>query len=214
MNPQFQQASFIPKKPLARSGKRRKGMSGKSVGIINGIALFVFVLALGASIAVFFYERNLNGKVASLEQKLTGAVEQLDLSFVEEVKLLDARLRVAEELLGDHIAASAVFRLLQEITLHRVQLTDVAITPSGAGAEAPTVTLTGRTSTFATLALQAEEIRSHSDITEATFDNIGLSEGGDVTFSASLTLDEKLIQYRTLFAPLEEATSTATSTPL
>ena len=205
MNPQFQQASFIPKRPLARSGQSRRRFSKHGTGALHVIGLTLFFIAVAGTIGVFAYDRYLKNHITNLEQELEVATQIPDIAFVEEVKLFDIRLRTANELVTNHIAVSEVLRLLQEVTLHRVQFTNMKFDATKKDADA-VVSLEGVASTFATLSLQADEMKMHKDINEATFSNVKLTEDGNVSFSVKLAIDPEVIRYRRLFE--EEAETT------
>lgn len=195
MSPQFQQASFIPKKPLNRTPnasirKRRR------VNVFSTIAILLFVIAVLGSIGVFAYGIMLERSIEEKRVALEIASERVDDTFADEAKQTHAQLSTLKDQLDTHIAASALFALLESMTLRSVQLTSFSFEGGGSFS----VSVSGTARDFSSLSLQADEFSENELVTESTLSNIALTETGSVTFDVGFAVDPGVVRYSNAFS--------------
>lgn len=232
-------SSFIPKKPLARSRSAATGDPSKSVFFKLAVAVF-FLCILGVA-GVFGYSVLLDRQIESMRGELEEAAAALESSEIDEVKLLDRRLELAERVVGDHRVIARVFDNLSEETLKTVRFTsfelagetqeasaresveafldeDAETSAPSPATESPetvvTLGLGGEAQTFATVALQAEQFRASEFFQNVQFSNLELSEeSGLVTFSVSAQVNPDRINYLKVLNELEETSEQGEEVP-
>ncbi len=189
MDPQTQ-ASFIPKKPLTVG--THSGV-GAGLGLFYLISIFIFVLSLVAAGASFAYTQYLKSALASKAHSLELAQGAYEPGAIQDLIRLDQRIVNAKALLARHIAPSAVFSLLSDETLEKVQFTTFDYEP--ADAEAAHIQLGGVADSFATLALQSDQFGASKALSDVVFSSIAVNSSGRVTFSVSATVDPSVLLY-------------------
>ena len=112
--------SFIPKKPL-EGGSAYHQPGG--MGFLFFIALVIFLASVVAAGGVFGWEKVTVGSISSKSDSLEKAEGAFDLSTVEDLIRMSARLDSASSLLASHVAPSAIFAFLSQHALQRVQFT-------------------------------------------------------------------------------------------
>jgi hypothetical protein len=195
--------SFIAKQSLAPNS--RPGLQpGGVVLMIAWILLFLSLAVFGGTLA---YRSLLTQEIkapcaptsAGSEVQKCGLVasvgreeKNLDRNTIVLLQRADAKLRLADQLLAQHVDILPVFRLLEEITLPSVSYTKFSYTPNA-------LALEGRALSYEDLAVQSEKYAADKErVKNAIFSDINLdSTRGDVVFKLALTLDPKLVEYTT-----------------
>ncbi len=188
MDPQVS-ASFIPKKPLAES-RPRSGMSG----LFFLLALLIFIASLIAAGGAFLYGRYLGVSLESKKASLAKYQQAYDLPTIQTLVRFDSRINEAQKVLKNHLAPSAIFTFLAQQTLEKVQFNDFNYTV-GTSDHGATIQMTGVTDSFATIALQSDQLGSSKALKDIIFSNIAIQDTGKVSFSVSATIDPALILY-------------------
>mgnify|MGYP007077386413 CR=1 FL=1 len=189
-------SSFIPTDTV-RSGP--SGPSYRSGGfdllLLGGIILFVASVAL--AIGVFLYLQFEQASLASKSEQLQRAQEAFEPALIAELTRLDDRMIAAETILGQHIAPSELFRILEDLTLETISLTSLNFQAnSGSGME---MNLTGIARSVNSIALQADLFGKHVAITSPIFSNINRDETG-VLFDVAATLNPVALRYSNVFS--------------
>jgi hypothetical protein len=188
MDPQAQ-SSFIPKKPL--TGTPRSGRN--AFGLIYLIAVFIFVISLLAAGGAFAYVSYLQSSLVAKQRSLELAKGAYEPASIEDLIRLDRRINNAKSLLSRHIAPTAIFGLLEEDTLQKVQFTNFNyITDDQNGA---TIELDGIADSFATVALQSDEFGASKALNEVVFSNIEVQANGRITFSVRASVNPDIMLY-------------------
>ncbi len=209
MDPQVG-ASFIPKKSLAPSGGRGGG------GLFYLVAIFIFVVSLVAAGAAFAYTQYLKSDLARKTHSLELAQGAYEPGSIQDLVRLDQRIIHAKTLLSQHIAPSAVFALLANETLEKVQLNDFSFTFEE---DSASIKLGGVADSFSTVALQSDQFGASRALSNVVFSNITVVSGGYVTFSVEANIDPSILRYSSVLSgtPLDTSTpaptESATTTP-
>ncbi len=113
------QSSFIPHDAGQPQQVRRKGAGGiGDLFLILGIVALAASAALGA--AVFLYMQYLQSTVNSDIAQLKKAEQEFQPALVQQLTRLDDRMNAAQTLLTSHLAPSALFDVLNQVTLQTI----------------------------------------------------------------------------------------------
>lgn len=193
--------SFIPKKTLNKPiyiGHKF------SFFLIIGIASFIISgLLFGGA---YFYKKALEQSIGAMEDSLKKAEDRLDMSFILEVRDLDAKIKIAEGILNNHKQLSGVFEFLEQSTLQNVRFSDfrfsyiespIASSSKNPKTEpTPTLSLKGTTVGYTDLALQSREFLKSSFVKNVSFSNLILKEKGEVDFDVLIVFDPSHFIYQ------------------
>jgi hypothetical protein len=188
MDPQVS-ASFIPKKPLAESRPR-----GGSSGLLFLLALLIFIASIISAGGAFLYGRYLGVSLDAKKDSLAKYQQAYDLPTIQALVRFDSRINEANKVLKSHLAPSAIFAFLSQQTLEKVQFSEFTYTV-GATDQSAEIEMMGVTDSFATIALQSDQLGGSKALKDIIFSNITIQEGGKVAFSVSATVDPALILY-------------------
>ena len=190
------QNTFIPHdvSQPAVSGHRR------SVGLTDLVMLVAIVLLI-ASVAlaagVFLYGQYLDTSSKSKVNQLKTAKAQFDPALIQEFSRLDDRMRNADTVLGNHIAPSVFFHMLDANTLSTVSFRSLDFQASSDQGLA--VKMEGVARSVNSIALQADFFSKVGIITSPIFSNVDRQPDG-VHFSFSAMVVPSAIRYAQLVA--------------
>lgn len=213
MEPKFK-TSFIPKTPMAESGPKKKKGGGKSslMGLVTLITLIIFLAAIALGVGVFLYQQFLEQSIESKSQSLERARAAFEPAVIEELARLDKRIDVAQTLLANHTAPSALFAFLEDNTLQTIQFTDFRFSILEGGQAS--VSTSGVAASFSAVVLQSDVFSQSRAIRNPIFSNLNLNQEGDVVFEFSAEVDPSLISYsETLGARPQPAPTSGTTSP-
>lgn len=137
----------------------------------------------------FYLKKAIAAKSAELEQERAAFAPAL----IEELRRLDSRFKVAQDLLNAHTAPTQLFDLLSRVTVKTVELDILSYQMNDDGDIA--VILDGTARNFASLALQSEEFNKESAIREPVFSNFSLDDFGNVLFQAEISVNPLALSY-------------------
>src|SRR3989344_162937 len=112
-------SSFIPHDATVARSAKPVGRTGFADLLIL-IAIVFLVASLALAAGVFLYLQFLQTSSASKLAQLDRAKQAFEPSLIQELTRLDDRMRAADQILGDHIAPSVFFHLLESLTLQTV----------------------------------------------------------------------------------------------
>lgn len=186
------QNSFIPDDTVRKEGTKRTagGRGAFDILVLAGVILLVVSIAL--AVAVFLYEQYLQSSLASKRQQLERAQSAFEPALIAELTRLDDRMKAGEDVLSRHIAPSALFAVLEQLTLETVSfknMTFQVVTPSEIN-----ISLNGIARSVNSVALQADLFGRHSAIASPIFSNINREQGG-VTFDVEALVNPNAIRY-------------------
>lgn len=188
MEPQFQ-SSFIPKKPLTSEGVR--GQSGVNLFLI--IALSVFVLAAAGSAGVFLGNRYLTQQLNNDKKVLAHDEEAFDPNTVRQLIKLSNRLLIAKGVLDNHTAPSAIFSLIEKLTIQSIRFKSFDFSFSDeAGAK---LSMRGQAEGFNAIAYQADVFGKNRFVRNPVLTDLTLERDGTVSFNFTSSINPELITY-------------------
>jgi hypothetical protein len=211
---QAPKTSFIPKQTIGVVKTRER----RSFNMVTFLAMVVFMGVLVLSVAVFFYKEYAAANLDVEKRKLADFKQKFDVTAsddIREIRLLEDRFLIAEDLLNEHLSLSRFFEALEERLQSNAQLMVLTYErrPSGEAA----VVLEGRALTFNTVALQERGFAIEPSFVPGTtvFSDVDIASQGTeedpqdyVTFSVSADLDRVELAYRGALVETEIATST------
>ena len=203
------QNTFIPHDVShpAERGRQREGTLMDLVALVS-IVLLVASVALAAG--VFLYEQYLDTSNKSKINQLKIAKAQFDSTLIQEFSRLDDRMREADTVLGNHIAPSVFFHMLEANTLSTVSFRSLDFQASSD--EGMAVKMQGIAQSVNSVALQADFFSKVGIITSPIFSNIDRQQDG-VHFSFSALVNPAAIRYTQLVMAAENAAGNAAPAP-
>jgi hypothetical protein len=186
------QTSFIPKKPMTVPDSN----TGSGINIFLLISIFIFLVAVVASVGVYFWQSslkvNLTAKVAELTK-----LQQEEPTTLDNLIAFDQRLNITDKLLQSHVAVSPVFDYLQENTAQDIRFKSLNF--SYTDANNVTVKMSGVAKNFNAIAGQSDAFNPErsrvSGILNPVFSDFAPTPTGEVNFSLTADLDPELTNY-------------------
>ncbi|MBI2004924.1 PilN domain-containing protein [Patescibacteria group bacterium] len=204
MDPQAT-TSFIPKKPLIGESRR-----GSTFGLLMLACILIFIMSLVAAGATFLYEQYLKSAIISKSNSLSVSQNAFDQGVIQDLVRTDSLIRQSKTLLATHVAPSAIFDLLSNQTLEKVQFNKFEYSVGDSGVAI--IHLDGSADSFSTIALQSDQFGASKVLKDTVFSNINIStETGRVTFSISAGVDPSLTLYSRTVAQTSSAPGATTS---
>lgn len=167
------------------------------------IATIIFVLSLLGAIGVFLYQNYLGKQLESAKTALGSVGNEEDARKIAEIRLYDEKLRIAQNLLDNHVAVSKVFEEIEDSTKETVQFRSLEFVHDP-GFEA-VLTLTGVTEEFSSVALQKMQILEDTIFSEFVLQDISTEKSsesedgrvipGGVSFRVTGVFDREFIKY-------------------
>ncbi len=197
MEPKFN-TSFIPKKSLQADVSGSKGTSKYThrrtiYGPGFFLMLLIFTITVVVALGVFGYTkiliRDIEGKIAKMEEQKNS----FDLNSVNMLTEFDTKIRSAKKILASHVAVSGLFDLLENITLKKVQYTELVY--NGFPNEVPTITVTGVSDGFQNIALQTEQYRKDTSLLNPVVNDLEKKENMTIDFSVDMEADRRLTSF-------------------
>jgi hypothetical protein len=186
------QTSFIPKKPIIEE----RTYSARSVGFFLSISVLVlFVVLLGTG-GLYFYKVFIEKNNSSMKASLDTAQNSFEPSKITELQTLDKRLRVANEILTNHIAVTPIFSMLNAITMHTVRFTKFTYDLGTGQNTQINVKMSGIAVGYRSVALQSDLLAQNKNIINPVFSNLTLDPSGNVLFDLDFSVNPSLVNYK------------------
>jgi len=185
------QPSFIPRemREVSVVGRVRRG---GLADLFILIAVVFLVASVALAVAVFLYQQYLQSSGTSKVDQLERAKTAFEPSLIQELTRVDDRMRAAGEILGGHIAPSALFRMLEATTITTVAFRSLNFEAADAGNLS--VKMDGIADSVNSIALQADLFSKGTMITNPIFSNINRETDG-VHFNLSALVNPAAINY-------------------
>lgn len=180
--------SFVPHSASAPQ-RFRSDITGAFGFLAYSVLGIVFLLAIG----VFSYGRILSADKLSKDKELLAAEAAIDSKTVENFVRLNNRIAASEILLGEHVAFSGLFSLLEKIMPATVRFTTLNLSFDTKGV--PNLKGTGVAKNFNALAAASAAFATDGRIKDAIFSNINVNKDNSVSFSLGATLDRSIITF-------------------
>jgi len=180
--------SFIPKTRIAEPVYRRK-----SFGIGFLISLFLLLASLGLLGGTFLYKKSLqksvNEDIASLEL----VKKSLEPSLIDQLSRLNFSINTAKILIGQHNAASEIFKVISNSTLSNVRFLNFDFKTTGGN---PVVDMKGEADNYTNVAIQAKLFGQSESVSQVSVSNFNLKEGGRVEFNIKIVFKPSVLNYK------------------
>jgi hypothetical protein len=180
--------SFVPKQPVS-TDKRHFSSGGNNVLLI--IATIILGITLAAAAAEFFYLQFLTKAEAAKAAQVINAQKSVSATAVSDFIQLRNRLTAAKGILGQHVALTQFFNLLETITAQNVHFDGVDI--KVADDRSATITMTGQAKDFNSLAAQSKIFANQQYIKSAIFSGISVNKDNSVGFTLNASLDPAIV---------------------
>lgn len=194
-------SSFVPKEVSSAIPVQIKQKHTIRVFSLIGTTM-LFLSALG-SVGVYFYKGFLDDELKGLQASLSEMNNEEDQRKVEEIESYDRELKIASQLLENHIAPSKIFEQLEMLTKETVQFQDLKFSYDP-GFDA-VLEVKGVTDKFASIALQEMEIEEQNPFSDFVVRDINSGKSADATGASSLKQEvsfsikglfkDKILQY-------------------
>lgn len=183
------QTSFIPKKPIIEDTAK----SSTSSGFFVIITILIFVTVVLAYGGLFLYSNILTKNITTKKEQLDRANERFEINRINELKLLDKRLKAGEKVLDKHISISPIFEILQRITMKTVRYTKFSYEVTDKGEI--NVKMNGQALGYRYIALQADLFSKEKNLIDPVFSNLSLDDKSNVNFDLTFAVDPSLVDY-------------------
>jgi len=187
-------SSFIPDKmPAAPSrSSRRSRPASEGANIFVVIAIIVFAVSMALAAGVFLYDKYVITSSEAKSEQLQRERKLLEPATVRELMRLDNRLSAASAILGEHIAPSTLFTILERLTLKSVYFKDLEFSLDES--DGITIRMQGNARTVNGVALQADIFAKSRVIINPIFSNLDIVDDG-VDFEVTATIPKTSLQY-------------------
>ena len=201
--------SFIPQKPISRKVQR----PSRPISLMIAVSFTIFFLTFAVYGGMFFYNNNLEKLIDDKQEDLKSAKEKLDPdNTIEEAQKFQKKIDDIKSILGSHVSASAVFGLLEDITLKSVFFNtfefsmdkEVSIQDSekdaGGTSRRFIVSLDGVAPNYSSVAYQSDvikkEIKENNRIESFSISNVSLNDTGSVLFNLEMSIVPSFLSYK------------------
>ncbi len=197
-------SSFIPQSPVApmRAGRTHSSQGGLNFFVLA--ALVIFVASATLAVGVFLYAQYLSTSAKSKLGQLERAKQAFEPSLIQDLTRLDDRMRAADVILGKHVAPTALFHLLEQLTLQTVSFSTFDFASADDGTQ---LTMQGVAQSVNSIALQADLLSKSGVLSNPIFSNINRQVGG-VRFDFSADVNDQALRYSAVANPLQGGAQT------
>ena len=187
--------SFIPKKPITL--KERDGQ-GEGINIVLFISLVLFFATLIVAGGVYLYGAVLGRQESGLATSIERAKQAVEPELVRNLVRIDSRITSARMILDNHIVISALFQLIEQLTLPSVSFDSFryVVEPDGK----ILIRLDGAAKSYSSVALQSVIFGENTSVENPIFSNLQLNSAGNVTFNFSANINKRLLLYKNTIA--------------
>jgi hypothetical protein len=169
------------------------------------LTFLLFFISVIVAVGLFAYtkviESTIDDKIAQIEK----VQAQFDPAVMKELIRVDTRMRLAQQVLEEHVTVTEYFRLLEQVTVRPVRYESMSFTIPEARASRgrsaapqptdPSVVLAGQARDFKQIALQADEYNDSADIKQPVVAGLNINEADLAVFNVTMNVDPRLISY-------------------
>lgn len=200
------QTSFVPRQqpgnPVVKAPRRER----RRLNLLSFFAIVIFFGSLILSVGVFILKQANAESLVVKQTELSNKRSLFKREDIENVQLLDARIRTAEHLLDRHVSPSKLLAVLETTTQEEIQYVnfDFERRPSGNVG----VKMEGVAPRFNTVARQAQRFSDEKLFRRVIFANLDKPSTSHVSFSVDVDIARDAIAYEASLLVPEEATTT------
>lgn len=189
-------SSFIPTKiSLGERPREEYGSDAFDVMVLLGVIALVVAGTMAAG--VFLYKQFLTNDLSAKKEQLNKAKKAFQPDLVRDLTRLDERISIAEGVLQSHIAPSAFFDVLGQITLKTIQYSDLNYEYTNP--ESLHIKMSGRAASVNGIAYQARIMSTHPAIKNPIFSITGI-EKDSVRFEVELDINPEAVNFASLIS--------------
>jgi hypothetical protein len=186
------QTSFIPKKPMIEN----RTIAPRPISLVTIVSLFVLFTMLVVTGGLYFYKGVVTKSISKMESDLNLAKNRFEPAKIEQLQVLDKRLKSATEILGTHVAISPIFHALELITMKTVRFTKFSYSLSTDQEPKVLVKMNGQAIGYRSIALQSDLFTQNKYFMDPVFSNLSLDDKGNVLFELNFAVDPSFIDYK------------------
>lgn len=191
------QSSFIPKDAGKVAVNPRQTKGGGLGDLIFLIAIVMLILSCALAGAVFLYNQYLVSSSLSKVGQLQTAREAFEPALIQRLTRLDDRMRAADSVLSVHLAPTALFFALSQMTLSTVSFRSLEL--DATDPKKITVKMPGVAQSVNSIALQADLMSKNGIVANPIFSNIS-RQGNGVHFDMTAQINPAAVNYAALVA--------------
>ncbi len=191
MEPKFQ-TSFIPKKTVD-DYSRNRSIVYTDTNIFTLAATIVFIATVILYGGLFFYKNMLVKQVAQADVQLIDAKTAIDPKKIQEIIDNDSRIKNSQKILERHLATSELMVFLNDSAIKKIRFNEFMYQNKEGIAS---VVIDSEVQTYNSFAYQQEVLVNNEFITNPSFENITLSDNGNITFKFTGRIDPSLVSYK------------------
>lgn len=180
--------SFIPKKSL----NYRPAVKRSSGGFVL-FALLIFMISSALWGILYMYKKSLNDNATLLNETIKKEKGALEESTINEVAIFAQKISVVKKLLGNHKSFVNVLNFLQDFTMKDIQFNDLNY--SFSEADGPSLSLSGATKSYASLALQIQALEKNNQVKRVSVSGLSSDTKGGVKFNLKIIIDPIMTVY-------------------
>lgn len=118
--------SFIPQDATVVGGGNRRE-SGGLTELVLLIAIVSFIASVALAVAAFLYSQYLTTQAASKVAQIQRAKDAFDPALIQQYTQLDDRMNAADLIMSTHIAPTAFFTALNQLTLKTISIQSLSL---------------------------------------------------------------------------------------
>ncbi len=202
------QSSFIPSIPKDPTSK--EVFKKKNTSILGILAMILFIISLLMAIGIYAYKSILRNDIITLQAKMADAEGSIDKETINDMAKFSGKLGIVRSIVIKHQVVSNFLDVLAKDTVSSVYFTSFdydALSPNELS-----VTMQGRASNYASLALQDSVFSKNKNFRSVDFSNLDLTEGGLVSFNLTISVDPQIAVFNAVPEKEINETTTASST--
>ncbi len=188
-------SSFIPKKSFAITNRQMES----SIGLVSVVSFVILGVALVFFAGAYGYRYYLMDQInrpcgseqsCGLRESLAREKAELNFDKISRFASLDAKMKAARGVIGEHIDLIPLFNFLELSTLHNVRFTSLEFT-RGKGLK-----LSGQARNYEDIAIQHRVFKSGGLVTGSSFSNFKVDEDQNIGFDLNMSIDESILKYK------------------
>lgn len=187
-------SSFIPTK-ISLGEKPREEYGSDAFDVIVLLGVIALVVAGTMAAGVFLYKQFLSNDLAAKKEQLNKAKKAFQPDLVRDLTRLDERISIAEGILQSHIAPSAFFDVLGQITLKTIEYKNLDYEYTGP--DTLHVLMNGKAASVNGIAYQARVMSTHPAIKNPIFSIGNITKDG-VEFTVELDINPEAVNFSSL----------------
>lgn len=188
-------SSFIPTK-ISLGERPREEYGSDAFDVIVLLGVIALVVAGTMAAGVFLYKQFLTNDLSAKKEQLNKAKKAFQPDLVRDLTRLDERISIAEGVLQSHIAPSAFFEVLNQITLKTIEYKSLEYEYSG---DALHVRMKGKAASVNGIAYQARVMSTHPAIKNPIFSINAIGKDG-VEFEVELDINPDAVNFAALIS--------------